>query len=227
MINRVSFVKVFKYSLRKIQEICSPSCSPTLNRHVLNCRFSPFEADFICSRGLKESLLSQLSLSEPETINYEVEKKLFDPINLIVDEAEVFLVSFQRAPPRRNHSRGLEEPFQRAEVFFIAGGRSGPREQTPDGNVNVRLRRSTFNLCPDATPLSPPRLGCPSHLAGILLFWRRCEAVTDEPSRSERIMGEKKSSSGEMKNWSVDVRDERLSAVGQHETSSSTETVRH
>lgn len=64
---------------------------------------------------------------------------------------------------------------------------------------------STFNLCPDPSPLSAPRLGCPSHLAGILLFWRRWRALvlmTDEAPRSERIMG-KKRSPGEMKNRSM------------------------
>ncbi|XP_070686552.1 zona pellucida sperm-binding protein 3-like [Pempheris klunzingeri] len=61
-----------------------------------------------------------------------------------------------------NHSRGLEETFG-GRRCFIAGGGHGisrqHREQTSDRNASVRLHRSTFNLCPDTTPLSSPRLG--------------------------------------------------------------------
>lgn len=126
-----------------------------------------------------------------------------------------------------NQSSGLEETcFESASCFIANGGRVSRQlrhlhEQTSDRNVNVHLHRSTFILCPDTTPISPPPLGCPSHLARILLFWSRWRAVvlmTDEAFR-ENHRKKKNQTWRNEKLLCVDVRDEQLSAVRHFTTS--------
>lgn len=68
--------------------------------------------------------------------------------------------------------------------------------------MGMRTSVPTSNLCPDATPLSPLRLSCPSHLAGILLFWRRWSRwQMSHPAQKKEHWGKKA-----LEKWKTRVR---------------------
>lgn len=182
---------------RFITEICYLTITDCRNMNKRNnfCKQTLFyDVAFIQNMFSEFVPLSRQTISSGQ--------KLFDPINHSVDKMlHVMLLLLC------NLSCGLEEPSSRGMRCFIAeGGRGVSRqhrrsgEQTPDRNVSVRLHCSTFNLCPDTTAGWPPCLGCPSHLAGVLLFWLRWRAIvvmTDEAT------GEPWERKTDLQNWKV------------------------